>query len=69
VLRERGAPTRTQPRTPAAGAKVDNTRSTAVNNGAENICLNGPVDVGSADDGFKTIRSPVADRRWAPRLI
>ncbi len=69
VLRERGAPPRTQPGTSAAGAKVDDTSSTALTNGAENICLNGTVDVCPADDRFKTIGGSMADRRGAPRLI
>jgi hypothetical protein len=63
------SPTRTQPGAATTGAKIDDPPGTAVPNRAENLRLDGAIDVCPADDGFETIRGAVPYRLRAPRLI
>jgi hypothetical protein len=69
MLNQRRTPPGAQPRAPATGAKVHYALGSAVANGAEDLSLDGPIDICAANDGLKIVGGSVTHGLWTPRLI
>ena len=69
VFDQRGTPSRTQPRATATGAKVDDSLGAAIIDGAENLRLNGPIDICPAGDRLEIVGGSMAHGLRTPRLV